>query len=221
MAFCAPLIPPVSLPSAPRSSLPPGGQIGVARDMQLRESFWGHDHPAVAELNVHGIIRRGRDQFGLRGPAILRELLRVPAARNDQPCARRHAVRRLANAIQSFASERVPIQFTSVLKLSAARMACMWESIKPGMTVRPWRSMTRACAPAILRISDEVPTATILPPLTSSASTVENCESAVRILPLSKIVCANDAPAANRAMNSRRGGMGSTEELYKATLSVS
>ena len=32
-------------------------------------------------------------------------------------------------------------------------MACMWESIRPGITVRPWRSIKRARAPAIFRRS--------------------------------------------------------------------
>ena len=69
--------------------------------MQFRESFRGHDHPAVAELDVDRIIGRGRDQFRLRGPSILRELLGGPAARDNQPGTRRHAVRRLAHTIQS------------------------------------------------------------------------------------------------------------------------
>ncbi len=55
--------------------------------------------------------------------------------------------------------EGAPIQLTSVEKLSAARMACMWESIRPGMTVRPWASITFVLWSPSLRISVDVPRA--------------------------------------------------------------
>ena len=75
------------------------------------------------------------------------ELLLGPAAGDDQPCAgarlRRGAMRASASGIVG-----APIQFTSVAKNWAARMACMCESIRPGMTVRPCRSMTRVVGPA-------------------------------------------------------------------------
>ena len=48
-------------------------------------------------------------------------------------------------------------------------MAWMWESIRPGMTVRPPRSMTRVAGPASARMSAELPIAAILPSRTASA----------------------------------------------------
>jgi hypothetical protein len=65
--------------------------------------------------------------------------------------------RRAAARIRSSASAsvRTPIQCTSVVNESPARMAWMWESISPGMTVRPPRSMTRVEGPASARMSAE------------------------------------------------------------------
>src|SRR2546426_2916143 len=53
----------------------------------------------------------------------------------------------------------VPIQFTSVENDSAARIACMCESIRPGITVRPLRSTMlsspRDSRPTSFRIRSE------------------------------------------------------------------
>ena len=65
-----------------------------------------------------------------------------------------------------------PIQFTSVEKLSAARIACRWESISPGMSVRPPRSMVRVRGPARRRMAAEVPTAVMRSPEIATASAI-------------------------------------------------
>jgi hypothetical protein len=67
-------------------------------------------------------------------------------------------------------SDRAPIQLTSVVKLRAARMACMCESINPGITVRPPRSIIRVSLPASLRISESLPSAATLPSRTAAAA---------------------------------------------------
>ena len=67
-------------------------------------------------------------------------------------------------------------------------MACMWESIRPGITVRPSRSITRACLPAIFRKSADAPVEMILPSRMATASAVDDFESILRILPLSRTV---------------------------------
>src|SRR6478609_2657140 len=66
----------------------------------------------------------------------------------------------------------------------------MCESIKPGTTVRPSRSIMRVPAPANARTSAEVPTATILPSRMASASAVGMAASRVTIFPLSRTVSA-------------------------------
>jgi hypothetical protein len=88
------------------------------------------------------------------------------------------------------ADDRAPIQLTSVLKLNAARMACRWESIKPGMTVRPRTSMTRVAGPASFRMSADVPTALIRPSSMAMAPWIDERLSAVTILPFSRTVSA-------------------------------
>ena len=63
----------------------------------------------------------------------------------------------------------VPIQFTSVENDSAARIACMCESIRPGTTVRPCRSITRVVF-AISGFSfEKAPRATMRPSRIASA----------------------------------------------------
>src|SRR5579872_4844548 len=77
----------------------------------------------------------------------------------------------------------------------------MWESMRPGITVRPCRSITRVCAPACLRISALPPTAVIFPSRIARASWVENWRSTVRIFPFTKMVsapCENAGSAAAR-----------------------
>src|SRR5579871_2836762 len=64
----------------------------------------------------------------------------------------------------------------------------MCESIRPGITVRPCRSISRVCGPACLRISALVPTAAILPLRMARASRTEKLRSTVRIFPLLRII---------------------------------
>src|SRR5262245_32698447 len=69
--------------------------------------------------------------------------------------------------------------------------------MRPGITVRPWRSTTRGAGPAILRMYAELPTARIFPSYMASASRTEKRSSTVRILPLTRIVsgvCAQALP---------------------------
>ena len=58
--------------------------------------------PAVPKLHVHRVVRRNGRQLGLRGPAILFELLHVPPTRDDEPRARLHRARRGADSSERF-----------------------------------------------------------------------------------------------------------------------
>src|SRR5580765_6877290 len=71
----------------------------------------------------------------------------------------------------------------------------MWESISPGITVRPCRSITRVPGPASARRSAERPTATIVPSRTASASCTDEARSSVTTLPSSRSVSTPCAPA--------------------------
>ena len=62
-----------------------------------------------------------------------------------------------------------PIQFTSVPKVSAARMPWMCPSVRPGITVRPPRSISFAVSPASFFIAAEAPVARILPSAIATA----------------------------------------------------
>src|SRR6266851_1165453 len=71
--------------------------------------------------------------------------------------------------------------------------------MKPGITVRPCRSITRVRGPACFRISELLPTAVILPSLMAIASRVENWASTVNILPFTRMVSAFWAHAGKAA----------------------
>src|SRR5665213_3252688 len=62
--------------------------------------------------------------------------------------------------------------------------------MRPGITVRPCRSITRVCGPASLRMSELPPTAAILPSRMAMAFRMENCLSTVKILPFTRMVSA-------------------------------
>jgi hypothetical protein len=99
-------------------------------------------------------------------------------------------------------SERAPIQFTSLLKLKAARTACRCESMRPGITVRPPSSTTRVAGPERRRISAVVPTPRILPSRTATASRSEDSASTVTTLPSSSTRSGGCAAAPSATANS-------------------
>ena len=83
-------------------------------------------------------LRRGR-------PALLGELLLGPAAGDDDPGSGLLRPSRPGRIFSSASfSVGTPIQFTSVPKVSAARMPWMCPSVRPGITVRPPRSISLA-----------------------------------------------------------------------------
>ncbi len=61
---------------------------------------------------------------------------------------------------------------------------CKWPSMRPGITVRPARSISRVVAAARGRTASFVPTATMRSPRIATACAIENVESTVTILPL-------------------------------------
>ena len=90
----------------------------------------------------------------------------------------------------------------------AAPVAWECESIRPGMTVLPSRSICRVAGPASFRTSALEPTLTMRPPSIAIASAIEKLASTVRTLPLWRIrsgVCAGSTtqriPQIAAAMN--------------------
>src|ERR1700761_1346430 len=65
----------------------------------------------------------------------------------------------------------------------------MWESLRPGMMVRPFASITLVAGPRNRKISCSVPVATIFPSVIARASTKEGFEF-VAIFALCRIVSA-------------------------------
>jgi hypothetical protein len=136
-------------------------------------------------------------------PALLGKLLLGPAAGDDDPGP--GLLRFAPDAIFSSASFSVgtPIQFTSVPKVSAARMPWMCPSVSPGITVRPPRSISFARLAGELLHRGEAPVARILPSPIATACCVEKSLSTVRMLPLNRIVsavCADAMPAGDVTM---------------------
>src|SRR5688572_19967385 len=78
----------------------------------------------------------------------------------------------------------------------------MCESIRPGMTVRPLRSIVRVRGPARFRMSAERPTAMMRPSRMASAWCVENAASTASTLPFTRIVsaCCADVGAARTSI---------------------
>jgi len=66
-----------------------------------------------------------------------------------------------------------------------------WESMSPGITVLPPRSMTSVASPTKLLISSFVPTAKIFSNLTATASAMDSPSSTVTIFPFSSTKSAN------------------------------
>ena len=100
-------------------------------------------HRGIEHLHIDVVVRRGGGDLSLGRTTAFGELPLGPAASDDQPGALRRVLPAARMRSTASASVRAPIQCTSVVKLSPARMAWMWESISPGMTVRPARSTTR------------------------------------------------------------------------------
>src|SRR3954451_261567 len=105
-------------------------------------------------------------------------------------------MRSIASAI-----EVAPIQLTSVENFSPARMAWICESMRPGMTVRPPRSMTRVPGPEYRVMSADAPVAMILSPRIAIAWVIDDCASSVMILPLIRTVSAGCAAAGRAPAN--------------------
>src|SRR5580765_8066631 len=78
--------------------------------------------------------------------------------------------------------------------------------MRPGVAVRPWRSMTRAFLAAALRASALEPTATILAPVMATAWATESLGSTVRIRPLMRT--RSWAAAVVTKRKARRRGIG-------------
>ena len=177
------------MPLASRSKRPPAGRSASLADAERLERQRRQHRPAVAELDVDRVVRRG----GRRAP---------PASAGDSPrtAARSSRRRRSATRPASSCAPRrgcvrarlrasgAPIQLTSVLKLSAARMACRCESMSPGMTVRPPRSMTRVAGPASFRTSSDEPTRSDASIAIASACATVDRASSVTILPFRRMV---------------------------------
>src|SRR5512138_2249968 len=97
-------------------------------------------------------------------------------------------------------------------RVSAAPAPIMWVwlSMRPGMTVLPWRSTTRVVGDAYRRMSSDVPTPTNLPSFTATACTMVNALSTVMMLPLTYTVSALGADRdAHAAMTPSAASAGS------------
>src|SRR6266566_2345250 len=84
------------------------------------------------------------------------------------------------------ARDRADSQCNSEFQFKPATVACICESISPGITVRPPRLTTTVLGPIQRRISLSVPTATNRPFFIATASFTEKEESTVTTLPFTK-----------------------------------
>ena len=83
--------------------------------------------------------------------------------------------------------EVTPSRRTSRSQYSAARMKCVWLSMRPGITVLPCKSILRVSGPVSRMMSRVLPTATSRSPFTASASATEKRSSTVTTLPWVRI----------------------------------
>ena len=151
----------------------------------------GNDHPTSMPTSVYQTAD-GYMNIAAAGKVIwdrLKETLGDVSLNNpDFETAKGRSQHRKALTAAINVATRRDTTANWIEKLNAARMACMCESIRPGITVRPSRSITRVCGPASLRTSAVVPVAAMRPSRMASAWRTDACESTVRILPLMRIV---------------------------------
>jgi len=179
-----------------------------AQDLYDSYRVWNHANTAALLGRFDGVdeVLRELDRAGAavgvatsksRDAVDLAFSIQPPATTSQLPFGAACAAERKRPSAS--ASEVAPIQCTSVVKVRPARIAWMCESISPGMTVRPARSIDRVAGPASARISAARPTATIRSPRTASASA--GAASNVTILPSRRIVsagCASASPAIHK-----------------------
>ena len=132
------------------------------------------------------------------------ELFFRPAAENrDPPAGLRRRATGSASISSACAREVTPSKRNS--SCSAARTQWAWLSIRPGMTVRRSRSITRVCGPLSFSMSALVlSVATMRPPRIASASAMVKRSSTVTILPLTSTVSGACATAGTDANASRQ-----------------
>src|SRR5277367_6616446 len=97
----------------------------------------------------------------------------------------------------------------------------MWQSLRPGMTVRRRPSITRVCGRRKRRISSSLPTAAIFPPVMAIASTNEGTPF-VAILALCTISSANTAVSVSGFSKwIEKGGGGSARQVLLVSCNCS
>jgi hypothetical protein len=93
-------------------------------------------------LDVCRVISCCVGQLRLSGKALFLEPLGLPTAAHDDPLVGFLSLCLRPNALQRFGERRHPCPVGFGSKNEAARITCMCESMSPGITVRPSRSMT-------------------------------------------------------------------------------
>ncbi len=158
-----------------------GGLRRVLRDVPLRQRGRVQDVFVPAADEDDRDVARDFVEIAAQRQALLLELRLVPVAvRHDDVSGRAllgargrwpRAPRRSVRARDRSTPGPPPA-------------VCRWLSVRPGVTVRPFRSIWRVAGPASLRTSSFVPTAVNLSPVMATACAYENRSSTVTILPL-------------------------------------
>ena len=107
-------------------------------------------------------------------------MIHCPGGVDPAHCLMRDTIAATESTPESYRSRHSTASTARLLSL--ARWT--WQSVSPGMAVRPSRSMTRVEAPASGSISRVEPTATIFPSLTATAWATASRASMVNTRPL-------------------------------------
>ena len=147
------------------------GQRRMLREADRVDAAARQQHAAVGELHIDMVIGGGRGDLALRRQPALGELPLGPAAGDHQPASLGSRPGGRADAVERRVERPTPIQCTSLVKVRPARIAWIWESIRPGNDGAPAEIDDPGVAgPASARTSPDAPSATILPARTASAS---------------------------------------------------
>src|SRR5579859_5817407 len=184
---------PVNSPVTGSSSMapPPGGAVSLvtcasANAWLLAMVTWA---PKPIDTGWFGAASSSSSRRGKRFSGMRKSCIGLPVPTIQVPGGTSRVCARTTSRTCGIERTLVPKSRTSILLSEAAPSSARWTcgSVRPGMTVRPWRSITSVRDPRRSSISLLPPTARIRPILTATASNARFSASAVSTRPLARI----------------------------------
>src|ERR1051326_1943648 len=201
---------PVSSPLVGSSSMapPPGGAVSLvtcasASARLLATVTWA---PKPIDTGWFGAASSSSSRRGKRFSGMRKSCIGLPVPTIQVPGGSSRVCARTTSRTCGIERTLVPKSRTSILLSEAAPSSARWTcgSVKPGMTVRPFRSMTSVRAPRRSLISLLSPTARMRPILMATASNARFSALALSTRPLARIRSGARAGCMSVPQKSRR-----------------